>query len=428
MIQAVTWPPIAAAPDAAEHEFPGLTSSSILLQLNWGPIVQMLFVPLAAALVSGRNGLRRCVLVGLALAAACAAVRVIAGALPASMRRTLGSRLLLHLAAMLTGASAGFLQGLPSRFSAVWFPPHQRARATSCAFVGLGLGQAVCYAATPVLVARVDQLERMLVFQLVLAVPPVICCALHFPDKPERIEWHEAAPAPCTAATAAAERPVVHASVWQLVMNVLGNPSACLVAMVCGLANGPYQGWAAALPTIWEHLHYTSTQTDVLSFGSLAAYTAGCYVVGEFADRLFRGHLKRLLSLLVFGAIASFVWLCLMLPTPFQSEPVLHAGFGPVVVAVSLTGWFVGATNPICMELCAELTHPTHEAISGNVMIFFTQVFTVIALFVAPVMDPLATTPVMGAIILLCALLLLPVRERYLRSAAEGSLGHALTS
>jgi len=203
-------------------------------------------------------------------------------------------------------------------------------------------------------------------------------------------------------------------------MFVMLHSSSFLVAMVCSAANGPYQAWGAALPTIWAHLKYTRPQTDMLSFGSMAAYTAGCYVAGELGDRVFPQNFKRLLGFLLLGACMSFCALCFLVPA-LSPDPVWPGGFVPVLFLVVLTGCFVGATNPISMELCAELTYPAQEGVSGNFIIFLTQLLSVIALALVPHVDPRATTPAMTGCTVLCGLLLLPVKERYLRSASEQS-------
>ena len=50
-LQSTTWPPIAAVPNAAKYSFPVLDDAAIVLQLNFGPIAQMVFVPLAVKVV-----------------------------------------------------------------------------------------------------------------------------------------------------------------------------------------------------------------------------------------------------------------------------------------------------------------------------------------------------------------------------------------
>lgn len=429
LLQATVWAPVSAVPKASKHCFPGLTDFDIMLQLNWANMVQLIFVPVAIKFLSGPAGLQRCVRAGACFATLSALLRVVCTWMPAGFRQTLAARSLLHVAGMCCGASGGFLQGCPSRFSALWFPPEQRARATGCAFVGLGLGQALCYAVSPLLVRNVDELANLMIFQLALAVPPMVCCFAYFPDRPLHAWWlrtsNEVGHA--TVGTSSerqllADLPPYEQSAHQLMCAVLRRPSAVVLAVMCGLANGPFQAWGAALPTILGNLHYGSTETDMFSFASLFAYTLGCYIVGELGDRVFRGHFKRLLGLLLLGGLLSFIWLCFMLPTSFQRSPLLDGGFYLVLVAVALTGWFSGATNPICMELCAELTYPTPEGISGNLIIFITQVFTIIVLAVVPLMDPLATTPCMLVVVVLCAVMLLPVREQYLRTEAETCL------
>eukprot|EP00928_Gymnodinium_smaydae_P071698 TRINITY_DN55203_c0_g1_i1.p1 TRINITY_DN55203_c0_g1~~TRINITY_DN55203_c0_g1_i1.p1 ORF type:complete len:473 (-),score=44.95 TRINITY_DN55203_c0_g1_i1:66-1484(-) len=440
--QALTWAPIAAAPDAAKHDFPVLTDADILMQLNWAPILQIALIPLAVAVLSGSKGLKSCVTFGTLLSAACALLRLAALWMPAEARQTAVARWLLYAAGMLNGASAAFLQGAPSAFSATWFPPSQRARATGCAFVGLGLGQALCYALCPLLVRRVDQLCNMLMFQMALGVPPVVCCLLYFPARPDPVDQlgddvllhvaHDTSSLVglrqnaqgniCDEALASPGAFDQASSWWREALKIALQPSFVLLALMCSMANGPYQAWGASLPTVWSHLKFSRSQTDLLSLGSLAAYSAGCYVFGEIGDRMFRGRFKELLLLFLLGAFLSFGWLCLMLPMPWSTQPVVSAGFGSILLAASLTGWFTGATNPICMELAAEITYPTPEGISGNIIVFAAQVCTILFLAVTPSMDSLVTTPLMGAIILACAVLILPVKARYLRSLAEGSL------
>eukprot|EP00747_Dinoflagellata_sp_TGD_P087209 gnl/TRDRNA2_/TRDRNA2_163561_c0_seq1.p1 gnl/TRDRNA2_/TRDRNA2_163561_c0~~gnl/TRDRNA2_/TRDRNA2_163561_c0_seq1.p1 ORF type:complete len:125 (-),score=22.47 gnl/TRDRNA2_/TRDRNA2_163561_c0_seq1:74-448(-) len=119
------------------------------------------------------------------------------------------------------------------------------------------------------------------------------------------------------------------------------------------------------------------------------------------------------------AALVSFIWLVLMLPTIFYAKPLVDGSFAVVLCAASLTGLFVGATNPICFELCAELTYPVAEGISGNVMVIFFQVCSIILLAIVPSMNPLATTPLMIGVIMSCIVMLMPVRERYFRMEAE---------
>merc|ERR1719235_2947420 len=134
--------------------------------------------------------------------------------MPLDLRRSAAATWLLQAAGMACGISGAFLQGAPTRFSAVWFPPEQRARATGCAFLGLGLGQALCYALAPLIVGdNGDKLINLLGLQLALALPPALCSMLKFPDRPESAWWldnavaddtlHEATPSTTEAATLA---------------------------------------------------------------------------------------------------------------------------------------------------------------------------------------------------------------------------------
>lgn len=428
-LQSTTWLPIVAAPAAAKRTFPGLTDAGILMQLNLGPIVQAISTPPAMALLVSARGLQHCIRGGVLFGALSAGLRLLAVLLPLGVRSAPLGQWLLHCASMACGVSGAFLQGAPSRFSAVWFPLEQRARATGCAFVGLGFGQALCYAVCPLLTHGSGGLTNLLVFQAALAVPPLLCCLAYLPDSPRsavdlRIPpssslVSERGAAPSCSCEEAFEADTNGQSLWRMALAMVRQRSVLSIVIVCSLANGPYQAWSAALPTILGHFDFGPDEMDMLSLGSLLAYTIGCYLVGELGDRVFRRRFKLLILLLLLAALASFAWLCLMLPTNFAPQPPLRVGFSVVLLAVSLTGWFTGATNPICMELCAEMTYPLPEGISGNLILFVTQVCAIFFLFVVPLLSPLVATPMTMGIVALCVLLLIPVKAQYLRSTAE---------
>ena len=82
----------------------------------------------------------------------------------------------------------------------------------------------------------------------------------------------------------------------------------------------------------------------------------------------------------------------------------------------------VGATSPLALELAAQVTWPTPEGVSANLMTnVLTQLASIafLALCASPAFPNSAATALMLLLMACCVLLALPVREVYRRSQAE---------
>lgn len=82
---------------------------------------------------------------------------------------------------------------------------------------------------------------------------------------------------------------------------------------------------------------------------------------------------------------------------------------------MALLGGLVGATCPLSFELGVELTYPLPESISGGAITGVNNAASLLFLFVAPQVSGGVMTAVMAATTVVCAALLLPVKETYLR-------------
>ena len=199
---------------------------------------------------------------------------------------------------------------------------------------------------------------------------------------------------------------------------------ACvLLLLVGGVTNGIYTSWTAVLPIVFQNLDgYASSDGDVLAFIALLAYAIGGYAGGEVADRLFARKLKRLLLILYTCSAVSFGWLLLSLPCPFvPASWLMTPDFTKLVVCISLTGIFAGASAPVCLELLAEVSYPVAEGVTGNVVCLLMQIAAVFIVAVTPVVNPTAISPIMAGTYLAFASLAIMATEVYLRKDSQSS-------
>jgi len=455
-LQALSWTPLAAVgAEVAEKFFPGVTANEILQQLNWGPIVQMVVTPVALAIITNKNGLSRSLRAACVLATASCLLRLVPSIL---FRSSDAARLMLQLAGMACGASAPFIQGAPSHFSKLWFPPEQRSRATAAAFLGTPLGLSFGYALPALLVGDDGNMLPLFLVETLLCVPGLLAVALYCPDRPRDVWWlHPTSAAPPPRANKAWRRELVDevAEQLRLLRTLLRSPSFVLVACACAIANGPYQAWVGALPTLLHSGDLSWRTLDAFSLGSSVTYALGAVIGGDIADRHFQRRLRSLLVLLYGSSLAIFVALTLALPSPWwpaadrapPPPPALPSGVHtppsapsapaappppaapfslPLAVLAALAGFsglLVGGTSPASLELAAQISYPVPEGLSANLITnVLTQSFTIV--FLAVLQGPLPDTASTAAICLgfgLCLLALLPVRERYHRLDAERS-------
>ena len=273
-LQAMSWTPLAAVGQAiAMRFFPGVTSGAILQQLNWGPIAQMVMTPVAVSVIGHhKKGLTRSLRAACILAVGTCLLRLVPALVPA-LRNTGCARLLLQASGIACGFSASFIQGAPSHFSVLWFPPEQRGRATAAAFLGTPFGLALGYALPALLVGDDADMTPLLLVKSLLGAPPLLAVALYCPNQPASAWWltpadgtdgrrsgaHEAAPGytseqeagPGSRCGGKAWRRAVWAEAAQLarqLRQLAGCPSFVLVACACAVGNGPYQARIGALP------------------------------------------------------------------------------------------------------------------------------------------------------------------------------------
>jgi hypothetical protein len=202
--------------------------------------------------------------------AACA-IRLIPSVMPATALTHWSSTLPLHIAQILNGVAGPVLIAAPSRLSAVWFPPGQRATVTAVANSSL-FGAAVGFYLGPgVLAGDAANMPKLLLVCLGLATAPLVAVWAYLPANPAEPQPALAAASVgvATSATAAAAATAGRTgaasasgvgtglafmrSLGVLLQDV---PGIRVIMAVMALQTGLYDVWIGVLPQL---LTYNAT-------------------------------------------------------------------------------------------------------------------------------------------------------------------------
>jgi hypothetical protein len=151
-VQGITWMPLSAVPQATSIVFPAMTEELIFWSLNIAPIIYVPVSGFASYLLTTTCGMQRTLRASVFFSLLCATIRIPCVLAPLPFRSSGICSAILLLSGAFCGIAAPFTQGSPSRFSAIWFPPNERTRATAFGFLGTYLGTAVSYILSPMLV------------------------------------------------------------------------------------------------------------------------------------------------------------------------------------------------------------------------------------------------------------------------------------
>ena len=430
-----SWTTFTNVPDVAGELFPCLTQPSLLAwTLNANNISQLLSAPYALSLLAwpkpNRTGLRKTMVLA---SAALLVQSAIWGALTLAPTTQWVTAALLVAGGAAGGCASAFTQGAVSHLSAAWFTPEARSTCTSVAYASQYAGQAMAFLmAFPVKVAndlswilRAEALVALLLFGLVL---------VGFPDGPQRrspssadpaMQEPLAAPRPCGSHIRSLTRLPMEMEPGQLM-------SCILLGLFAAWVNGFFCAWSTTLPIMWARAP-TAHAGALLAFAASLANPIGGALSGVIADRYFVRRLHCLLALCMGIAALAFAALVALQPPP--PWLLLHANTSHVpphetrgssteivylLPSVIFGGAAIGATMPTALELLAEVGHPLPPGASANIVVGLLQITATANTALVAVISPQAMNVVMLLSILLCALLLLPVRERYRRARSEG--------
>jgi len=204
---------------------------------------------------------------------------------------------------------------------------------------------------------------------------------------------------------------------------VLTNVNFLTIAFGFGTLNGVFNVWSGSFDEILKPLgpEYDQATCGWLGFGSTMAMIVGGILTGFVIDhppwnRCF-ASLLRVGSAATFGMMALFT---VAMPTCFSKSPLLHLPFWAIAGLIVSSGLTLGMCTPIAFEAAAEMTFPTPESTSANVIVLILNVASFIYLFVTP---PLIDRDVLNLVVSGCAAfalgLVLLTRVPYVRANYE---------
>jgi FLVCR family MFS transporter len=418
--QCIFWFSFSSAPVAVNSYF-GTTDADLDLLLNWGPIVFLPVCPFVASLLRRPAGLNRAMRMGAFMCFFACALRAVPCILSPALRRSRSGQLLLHAGQIINAAAGPVVMSSPSLLSAVWFPPHQRATATSLAYLGGNLGGAVGFLLGPYIIAdNADNVPMFLFIELIMASLPMLLFCVYCPIPPastlDSIPTTHPSLLPPAATTARLKSAI--ASLVQPLYSMASIPSLLLLCVCGGVQAGVSSAWSGVLPQMLPAPHFSSVFVGWLGFAFSIGGVLGNAGAGFIADIWFPQRYKRFLILVFMLSFCCFSLITLSLDNPFVSPAPIPANPASIMVIGTLAGVLQSACDPLFYELAAEISFPLEEGTSASLIAFLFNVATLIMLFVAPVIHLTLFNTIMAATMLVCALGVCFSQESYSRRAA----------
>lgn len=237
----------------------GITSATVDLLLNWGPIIFIPCLPLVYLLLNRPNGLRYNVLI---LAVSCflaTLLRSIPSFLisPSNLHFRSISLPFIHAGQIINAATGPLVMAPVSQLSCLWFAPNERTRATTIAITANVFGGTVSFLINPAIVSRPSNVPFLLYFHLCLAFLALVLTLIYFPSQPPS--------APSAAAellmrengnNAKSIIDTYRRGLWQCMTNL----SFVLLSTAGGILAGTFAVWTGLFSTILADEKYSEQQ------------------------------------------------------------------------------------------------------------------------------------------------------------------------
>ena len=408
-----------------------------------GPIVNLPLLVVTASFGSSSRGLRRLIL-GTALAAFLAGVLRL---IPIWFDDSLASHSIyfLNIAQILNAGSGPPIQATVSRFSSIWMGSTERTFTTALLFVSNVVGSTLGFVIGPAVVKEPSDMPKYLYIQAGLATFAFLLIMAYFPHAPptfpskaaQQMAMNEAAEEAAAAAAAASSStsvltplsapflaPVTEESIMptkspSTIRAIFSNRSLLLLTIATGFQAGIYACWIGVLSTV---LPFSDSTCGWLSFAGSLMVSLGGLAIGPVAVKWNR-QLRRIILILSAITIIFAGWFLMSTESIFQHDPIIpESNVYLMGVTLGITGFMVGATSPLAFEFGAELTYPIPESLSGGCFIFVQNASGLIFLFVAPHVSGAVMTAIMFGTMVMCTVLIIPIKERYGRMDAEDGI------
>ena len=169
----------------------------------------------------------------------------------------------------------------------------------------------------------------------------------------------------------------------------------------------------------------SETLTQWLGFGGNIGTWLGTLVIAPIAEKFFERRFKLVLLLLFAAQLVLFG--LYTISQPIGNHPALIPSSGTsLFVLFCAASTFLGATTPLFFELGAEVTYPSNEGVSAGLISGMLNFGGLVILFGLAEIPPTWDSALITGTVLVCALMVLPVREVYLRSDFDERKGGAM--
>ena len=329
-----------AVRDLEELFSPNFTKNSYRLLAAWQPIIYLFVAYPITRMIVQRDGLRRVMQLGSFFELLGAALKLISCYDPKSML----SLYLLHFGQILSATVSPIAIGGPSHLSSVWFPDHQRTRATGACVLFNDVGIALAYLVIPTIVSQFGY-AYVVLLEVVLASVSILLTHTCLPETPHRRK------------AVNSEEEEVGVSVLKETKGFLGLPACSILCIVYAWAAGGYVAWNSMfddlLGEMWE-----DTFIGFADFSATCAFVLGGFFSSALADSHLHHKMKEMLIVACAGSVAASAIITLSTPSVFGENIIIDGGKIWFLAIASVCGMFNGAAAPLFYELGAELSYP----------------------------------------------------------------------
>lgn len=268
------------------------------------------------------------------------------------------------------------LNGL-TKLGVMWFPLGERATAAGIGTLAQYLGFIVAMAVTPLLIVPAvagafDLKPMLLAYGVVSAVAAVVFLAL-VRDRPP------------TAPSAGADEGRL--GVFRGLRSILRNRDMRLLLLIFFIGLGMFNAISTCIEQVCRGL--TIDQAGLVGGLMLVGGVVGAVLLPALSDKLRRR--KRVFVLAIAGMLPGVVGLTFL------------AGYGPLLAAGFVFGFFMLSAGPIGFQYGAELSRPAPESTSQGLLLLAGQISGI--LFVLAI-DKIGIPTAMAAFVALTALVI----------------------
>lgn len=379
-----------------------MTEDNIDQLLNWGPIIGAICFPLQVSLLESKNGLQRSVNLGISLAFAGNAIRIVPIFFGESFRQSLLAFVCYHVGQILNAAAGSFIMSSVSRLSAVWFPEAERTTATAIAQMSNGLGTTIGFLLGPGLAPTAGDIPRLLWLGLVVAAIPMCAIVLYFPMRPKHAPSLAAQEERRKASTTTnndddltnATESGEHSSIddanataddsqnaievfrhavynWYASLRKSAkNSSYIVLILAAGTLSGANSAWQGVLQSTLNPVGYSDHEVGWLGFANGLASAVFAIIGGFLMDRVFFRKMKACILVGVAGIFMTSVLFVVCVPNFLYDEAPLSTPLAMLTLLMAINGAATGITSPLFYELAAELLYPEREGVSAGTLVF----------------------------------------------------------